>query len=106
MEATTRLDLPLLLPDLPDERDACVARLISLLEARPDVTRVHVLRVGDPHGDSDGAPNSASANGSSSPASAQLCLHYDPERLSLSQLTAIAKSAGADVWQRYGHAVI
>ena len=106
MEATTRLDLPLLLPDLPDERDACVARLISLLEARPDITRVHVLRAGDPHGDSAGVPNSASTTDRSSPASAQLCLHYDPERLSLAQLTAIAKSAGADVWQRYGHTVI
>ena len=45
MQQTTRLDLPLVLPDVPDGRDACIARLTSMLEAQPGVVRVHVLDV-------------------------------------------------------------
>ena len=43
---TFRVDLPLILPEVGDAQDECVARLISLLGARDGVGRVHVVREG------------------------------------------------------------
>ena len=43
MNEMIRLDLPLLLPDVPDERDQCVQRLTALLSEQVGVARVHVL---------------------------------------------------------------
>ena len=56
------LDLSLILPDVPDERDACVGRLTELLQAE-GLEKVHVIR-------EDGT--------------ARLCLHYDAQRFSVS----------------------
>jgi hypothetical protein len=38
-----QLDIPVLLPSLPDEADACVGRLVGELEGRDGIDRVHVL---------------------------------------------------------------
>jgi len=75
------LDLSLVLPDVPDERDACVGRLTELLQAE-GMERVHVVR-------EDG--------------SARLCLHYDPERFSVSRVRELAQAAGAKLGNRYRH---
>jgi Cd2+/Zn2+-exporting ATPase len=103
MERATRLDLPLLLPEVEDLRDACVARLVRLLERRDGVRGVHVLEAGEtPPGEPPtrgGAPLGAAAG-------PQLCLHYDPERLTLGQVTAIARAAGARVSDRFEHVVV
>jgi Cd2+/Zn2+-exporting ATPase len=80
-----QLDLPLLLPEAAGEQDACIARLTRLLARRADVRHVHVERTDD---------------------SAALCLHYDPERLTLDQVEALARAAGARITARYGHAVL
>ena len=63
---TFRVDLPLILPEVGDAQDECVARLISLLEARDGVSRVHVVREGNAFPDDVvaaekriGAPDSA-----------------------------------------------
>jgi Cd2+/Zn2+-exporting ATPase len=93
-----RLDLPLLLPQVPDARDACVARLISLLARRDGVERVHVAMPGDAIHDA-----SSARSVSDGPA---LCLHYDPERLTLSQLEAFARAAGAEITERYAHSLL
>jgi len=37
------LDIPVLLPEVPDAADACVGRLVSTLSAKPGVERAHVL---------------------------------------------------------------
>ncbi len=81
---SVRIELPLLLPEVPDAHDACVGRLQSLLEGRPGITRTHVV---------------------DTPAAAALCLHYDPGAITLQQVEALAKAAGADVQERYGHRV-
>jgi len=78
---TLTLDLALLLPDVPDQRDACVGRLIDSLHGA-GVARAHVLR-------GDGA--------------AQLCLHYDPERFDIEALRRLARGAGARLSARYRH---
>jgi Cd2+/Zn2+-exporting ATPase len=62
------LDLSLVLPDLPDERDACVGRLTDLLQAE-GLEKVHLVR-------KDGV--------------ASLCLHYDPQRFSVSRVRGSA----------------
>ena len=79
-----RLDLPLLLPDAPDERDACVTRLTNALAATTGVEQAHVVPA------EDGRP-------------AQLCLHYDPAVVALPHLRRTAEAAGTQIMARYGH---
>lgn len=81
---TVRIDLPILLPDIPDARDACVERLQSLLNQRRGVAQTPVV--------DDGA-------------AARLCVHYNPAVLTLHNVEELAKAAGAEVAERYGHRV-
>ena len=75
------LDLTLVLPHVPDERDACVERLTSLLKSK-DIDEAHVVR-------EDGK--------------ARLCLHYDSERIGLTEVRQLATAAGASIDKRYVH---
>jgi len=75
------LDLSVVLPGVPDERDACVARLAELLQAE-GMERVHVAQEED---------------------TARLCLHYDPERFSVSRVRELAQAAGAKLGYRFQH---
>jgi Cd2+/Zn2+-exporting ATPase len=84
MPESIRLDLPVLLPDVPDARDACVARLTDDLAATEGVDRAHVV---------------PAANGES----AQVCIHYDPDAVALPRIRRIAERAGARITGRYGH---
>ena len=81
MAEKLKLDLSLVLPDIPDERDACVGRLTELLQAE-GMERGHVIR-------EDSA--------------ARLCLHYDPQRFSVSRVRELAQAAGARIGNRYHH---
>jgi Cd2+/Zn2+-exporting ATPase len=94
-----RLDLPIILPGVQDEQDACVERLLRLILRQNGVRSAHVVRPGviDP------GHIQAASDETSTP---QLCLHYDPERLALSEVIAVAKLAGAGVTARYDHATI
>ena len=98
---STRLDLPILLPDAHGEQDACVERLIRLLETEDGVRRAHVV----PGGEQSGNGNSGDAE-SARTAVAQLCMHYDPDLLSLSRITEIAHIAGASLTERFAHIVL
>ena len=86
MADTLRLDLPLLLPDVPDARDACVRRLIESLEPRDGVERVHI------RDEEDGA-------------GAELCIHYDPAVLPLERIRQLAGTFGAEIAAKFGHVV-
>jgi Zn2+/Cd2+-exporting ATPase len=88
--SSTRLALPILLPDVPDLQDECVARLVHMLEREGGVERVHIER--DAHADGI--------------ATAHLCLHYDRDRLTLAGITDIAKTAGAKLTDRYAHTLL
>lgn len=103
MSRSLRLDIPLLLPEVEDDQDACVARLVSLLEARNGIERVHVT-----HGEGgESLEHEVGQHPSDVPASAgALCLHFDPERISISQITDIARRTGATVAERYAHEII
>ena len=84
MSKTVKLELPILLPGTPDASDACVGRLISLLRITEGIERAHV-------DEADGDP--------------RLCIHYDPEVLSLAQVRRAAQQAGGSIAARYDHLV-
>ena len=86
MTDTFRLDLPLLLPNTPDARDACVARLTDALTATEGIHRAHVVLADDDE-------------------PAQLCIHYDPAAVALPHIRRIAERVGARLTRRYGHVV-
>lgn len=86
MTETLRLDLPILLPDIPDDADACVDRLMEELHGQAGVEEVHVRAKGDD------APN-------------QLCIHYDPGVLSLARIRELVEAAGVRLTEQFGHLV-
>lgn len=81
-EQTVQLDIPIVLPDIKDARDDCVARLEHTLENHGGIRRVHVKHEADP---------------------AQLCLHYDPNLISLAAVERVARDAGSRFTERYRH---
>ena len=80
-----RLELPILLPEIPDAHDACVRRLEELLSQRRGITTTHVVEDGG---------------------AALLCLHYDPDVITIDNVEQLAQAAGAEVRERYGHQVL
>ena len=84
MAEKLKLDLSLILLGVPDERDACVERLTRLLQAE-GLEKVHLIR-------EDGG--------------ARLCLHYDPQRFSVSRVRELAQAAGAKIGTRYRHEIL
>ena len=84
MSEKLQLDLPILLPEVPDVRDACVRRLTGSMEAQDGVERAHVLDA------TDGEP-------------AKLCIHYDPDALPLPRIRQLALQQGARLTDHYGH---
>lgn len=105
---TFRIDLPLVLPGVGDAQDACVARLVSLLEGKNGVSHVHILRAGErfPGDDIDASRRVESPDTERPQMEAQLCLHYDPERVTLTNVTSLVQAAGAEVRDAFGHATI
>ncbi len=79
-----RLDLDLLLPDL-EEGDKCEELLTERLATTRGVTQAHIVRE-DGHGD--------------------LCLHYDPNLVSLSKIQRMAEEAGVEITAHYRHEAI
>ncbi|MCI4658461.1 heavy metal translocating P-type ATPase [Cryobacterium zhongshanensis] len=84
MAIETQLDLRTLLPEAMDERDVCVRNLTSTLESREGVRSAHVDR----------------AEGG---AAAQLCIHFEPDVISLDRIRDLALSLGARVDSTFGH---
>ncbi len=86
MSENIRLDLPILLPGVPDAKDACVERLTRSLQDRDGIDRVHVAPA------ENGQPD-------------RLCIHYDPEAMSLPRIRQMARSLGTEMTDQYGHLV-
>lgn len=83
----TRINLDILLPEVPGERDECVVRIIESLEYKRGIEKVHVL------------PEDGNKK-------AQLCFHYDPSIISINKVEQLAKQAGAEITEHYGHLLI
>ncbi|MDZ7691776.1 MAG: hypothetical protein U5K69_11735 [Balneolaceae bacterium] len=85
MEKLT-LNLPVLLPDIPDVEDKCVSRLIGTLEGREGVLQAHIKSNGEP--------------------TSQLCIHFDPDVITLHRIKSLARQAGAQLQDTFGHLLI
>jgi len=82
-----KLEIPLILPEVPVEKDQCVQELISLLQEQKGLEKVHV--------------SEAAGNGVP-----QLCFHYDPELISIDRVRSIAWQTGASITEKTGHKLI
>lgn len=82
-----KLEIPLILPEVPDEKDQCVQELISLLQEQKGLEKVHVLEAAD-----KGVP--------------QLCFHYNPELISIDRVRSIARLTGASITEKIAHKLI
>ena len=79
------LDIPILLPEVEDERDQCVERLREMLAQHKGILKVDVTR----------------QNGQ-----AQLRVHFDADVVTLAQVQRWAEQAGAQIRNRYRHATV
>lgn len=85
LEPTLQLDLDLVLPSVESHSDPCIERLRSTLLGRRGVSYVHVEEEGG---------------------RVRLCVHFDPDRLSVSQVESLAKAAGLELQRRYVHWIL
>ena len=79
-----QIEIPILLPSILDEQDRCVDRLIKSLKDQKGIDEVHV----------DGK------------APAKLCIHFQPDVVSFSQVKKAAIQAGASLTNRFGHTLL
>ena len=82
-----QVEIPVLLPEVPDEKDQCVTRLIERLSGRQGIEKVHIA-----DGKDNGVP--------------QLCFHYDPEEISIDRIQSLARQTGASLTEKFGHQLI
>lgn len=82
-----KIDLDLLLPEIPDERDACVQRIIAVMQNHKGIEKTHLV----------------AADGKNE---AKLCFHYNPNDISLEQIQTYAQEAGASITKRYRHLIV
>ena len=87
MTEKMRIEWTLLLPAIPGAHDTCVTRLSDLLRAKDGIADAHMV--------------DADAN-----VPGQLCVHFDPDRLSIGEVRDLARRAGAELEQRYGHLLL
>lgn len=81
-EKTVELEIGLLLPQVQHERDKCLERLEAALQNQKGFLRAHL--------EWDKSP-------------VDLCIHYDPNLLTLEQVRRMAERAGASITNRYHH---
>ena len=82
-----QLKIPVILPQVPNEKDTCVERLIKELQAKEGIEKVHVADTKE-----DDTP--------------QLCFHYDPDIISIDRIQSLAEQTGAAITEKYGHLLI
>jgi Cd2+/Zn2+-exporting ATPase len=84
-EKTLEIEIPLIVPGLTDQGDGRLKRLEEALQNRKGLQRAHI-------------------EGGKSPM--MLCLHYDPNGLSIDDVRRIAERAGAAIASRYQQVLI
>jgi len=72
---------------VPDEKDACVDRLISLTKKQKGIEQVHLVPAKEGR-------------------KAQVCFHYNPDIISLDRIERLARDAGAEITEHYSHLLI
>ena len=84
MPTVMQVDLPDVLPDVPDSEDPCVRRLLASVGERDGVLRAHLI---------------AEARGEP----ATLCVHFDPEEIDRSHLREVILTTGTRLCEQFGH---
>lgn len=79
-----QLEIPVLLPEIQDEKDQCVERLVEAINNEKGIEQAHIQ---------EGTPN-------------QICIHYHPEIISVKKVKQIAKQNGATLTHRYEHLLL
>lgn len=79
-----QIKIPVLLPNVPDEKDHCIDKLISKLQVEKGIEKIHISYKND-----EGIP--------------LLCFHYHPTIISISHIESLAKQAGANLTDTVGH---
>ena len=82
MEKTINLEIPLIMPGVENDKDECLNRLETSFQSYKGIIRAHVER--------DKSP-------------VDLCIHYDPNQLTLSDVKRLAERAGAQIINRFHH---
>ena len=83
----TQVKIPIILPEVPDENDRCVKRLMDRLQNREGIEKVHISSEKE-----ENVP--------------QLCFHYDPDVISIAKIRKLATQAGASLTNEYGHSLL
>ncbi len=81
-ENKLRLEIPILLPDVSEEKDACLIRLETAVQNQQGILDAHLDERQQP---------------------VCLCLHYDPGQISTGEVRRLAIRAGAQITNRYRH---
>ena len=79
-QSLLKLETNVVLPGV-DEGDACLERLVKALRDQKGVAEAHIHEQ-------------------------KLCLHYDPNLISVERLQKLGKEAGADILKRYDHRLL
>ncbi len=79
-----QIDILLLLPEAVDEKDLCIDRIITLLQGKAGIQKVHIKQA-EP---------------------VALCIHYDSDVIALNQIKTIAQQSGAEISSRYRHRLL
>lgn len=82
MASTVKIELDVLLPTIPSEEDQCVERLRNLAEGNRGVEKAHIDHI----------------NGK-----AVICIHYNDDFLTLSQVERLMRQSGAKLSRRFQH---
>jgi len=83
----TELDIELALPEVTDLRDECIVRLNGMLESRAGIDKAHVR-------EHDGEANKI------------ICIHFDPNKISIGEIRQFAIQAGTELGHQYGHLLL
>jgi Zn2+/Cd2+-exporting ATPase len=86
MEKTIELEIRSLLPGVESDQDSCIRRLEAALQNRHEMQKAHLEK---------------SENGE-----VKLCLHYNPEKTSVTDVKRIAERVGVEIINRYKHEAI
>ena len=82
-----QIKIPIILPNVPDEKDKCVHKLIESLQDKNGIEKIHISSEKD-----NGIP--------------QLCFHYNQDKVSIEQIKSITRQAGASFTEKFGHKLI
>ncbi|QDV47542.1 putative cadmium-transporting ATPase [Stieleria neptunia] len=81
-----KIELSFLLPGVPDARDECVERIRERLREHTGIDDAHISAADESQPD-------------------RLCIHFNPDAMSVADVRRIARQEGAKLEERYGHFV-